>query len=147
MADTVFLLQLFSTIAMVGLIWFVQVVHYPLMERVGEEEFCRYEREHQRRTTMVVAPLMLTEAGTALLLLWIRPSSVPFAPGLVGLILLAVVWLSTYLWQVPIHRQLAVEYQVDLIRRLVRSNWLRTVAWSARGVVMVWMATTRFSGS
>ena len=97
MADIVLLLQLFSTVAMLGVIWFVQVVHYPLMERVGEEEFCRYERDHQRRTTMVVAPLMLTEAGTALLLLWVRPSSVPFAPCLVGLLLLAVVWLSTYL--------------------------------------------------
>jgi hypothetical protein len=146
MSDTVLLLQLFATIAMVGLIWFVQVVHYPLMERVGEKEFCRYERDHQRRTTVVVAPLMLTEAGTALLLLWVRPSSVPLAPCVVGLVLLAVVWLSTYLWQVPIHRHLALEYHPDSIRRLVRSNWLRTAAWSARGLVVVWMAATRFSG-
>ena len=85
MADAVLLLQFFSTIAMVGLVWFVQVVHYPLMERVGKDEFCRYERDHQTRTTMVVAPLMLTEAVTALLVLWIRPSSVPLAPALFGL--------------------------------------------------------------
>ena len=146
MADAVFLLQLFSTIAMVGLIWFVQVVHYPLMGRVGGAEFRRYERDHQRRTTVVVAPLMLAEAGTALLLLWLRPSYAPFALCLVGLVLLAVVWLSTYLWQVPIHRQLALEYRSESIRRLVRSNWLRTVAWSARGVVLGWMAATGFSG-
>ena len=91
---------------------------------------------------VILALNAATEAGTALLLLWIRPSSVPFAPGLIGLILLAVVWLSTYLWQVPLHRQLAVEYQVDLIRRLVRSNWLRTFAWTSRGMIVVWLAAS-----
>ena len=146
MADAILLFHLASTLAMVGLIWFVQVVHYPLMARVGAAEFCPYERHHQRRTTAVVAPLMLTEAGTAVLLLWIRPSPVPFTPCLTGLVILAVVWLSTYLWQVPIHRQLALEYSPSSIRRLVRSNWLRTAAWSARGVIVLWMAATRFWG-
>ena len=140
MANAIFLVQLFSTLAMVGLIWFVQVVHYPLMKKVGEAEFCSYERDHQRLTTVVVAPLMLAEAGTAVLLLWLRPSYVSFAHCLAGLVILAVVWLSTYLWQIPIHRQLAVEYRPDSIRRLVRSNWLRTFAWTARGINAIWMA-------
>ena len=52
-----------ATLYMTGLIWFVQVVHYPLMARVGEDGFAEYEKHHQRLTTWVVAPPMA--AGTA----------------------------------------------------------------------------------
>ena len=41
--------------ALTGLIWTIQVVHYPLFARVGEAEWRAYEREHQRRITLVVA--------------------------------------------------------------------------------------------
>jgi hypothetical protein len=55
----------FCTVAMAGLIWFVQVVHYPLFFAVGTREFPRYEVLHSRRTGHVVAPLMLGELTTA----------------------------------------------------------------------------------
>ena len=58
-----------STLALTGLIWFVQVVHYPLMGAVPPTHFVHYERQHTRRTTWVVAPLMLAEAFTAATLL------------------------------------------------------------------------------
>jgi len=51
-----------ATLVMVGVIWFVQVVHYPLMARVSASQFAAYEHEHQNRTTFVVAPTMLIEA-------------------------------------------------------------------------------------
>ena len=54
-----------ATAAMTGLIWFVQLVHYPLFARVGVADFTAYEREHVRRTGLLVAPLMLLEALTA----------------------------------------------------------------------------------
>ena len=69
MNETIFALHMFSTLAMVGLIWFVQVVHYPLFSSVGQSPFPEYERLHQKRTTLVVAPLMLIEALTATLIL------------------------------------------------------------------------------
>ena len=50
---------------MTGLIWFVQIVHYPLFLRVGADAFRTFSAEHQRRTTRVVAPLMLLEIATA----------------------------------------------------------------------------------
>ena len=59
----VLLLQLLTTLAMFGLIWFVQIVHYPLFVRVGEPGFRDYAGLHATRTTYVVAPLMLVELG------------------------------------------------------------------------------------
>lgn len=50
-----------STLAMTGVIWFVQVVHYPLFAAVGRKGFAAFEASHRRLTTWVVAPLMLVE--------------------------------------------------------------------------------------
>jgi hypothetical protein len=124
-----------STLMMAGLIWFVQVVHYPLFARVGAEGFPVYAGLHQRLTTMVVGPLMLAEAATAAWLTVRPPEGVPAALPIVGLALVAVVWLSTAALQVPCHRRLERGFDAAIGRRLVRSNWLRTIAWTARGVI------------
>ena len=139
MIEILLLLQLVSTLALVGLIWFVQVVHYPLFGKVGVDGFNDYEHSHQQRTTLVVAPLMLTEAVTSLALLWIRPSTVPSAMVIGGVLLVGLIWGSTFFWQVPAHERLAKSFDTATHRQLVQSNWLRTAAWSLRGVLVCWM--------
>lgn len=119
------------TLLMVGLIWFVQIVHYPLFALVGEAGFAHYERHHARRTTWVVAPPMIAELTMAGALAWSMPGPLAWC----GLALLAVIWASTALWQVPAHRQLQHGFDAHVHRRLVATNWVRTAAWSARGVV------------
>ncbi len=124
-----------ATLAMVGLIWFVQVVHYPLFELASERRFDRFSAEHRRRTLWVVGPLMLAEAGSAVALLAVPPPGA--APALLwsGAVLLAAIWLSTALVQVPLHRRLAATRDLAAARRLAASNWLRTAAWTARGAL------------
>ena len=115
LADLLVVLHLISTLSMVGLIWFVQVVHYPLMRCVGEGEFREYEQEPQRRTTLVVAPLMLTEAFTSVAMVWQTPQGVSLTQCALGGTLLAVVWLSTWLRQAPLHRKLEDGLQPDCL--------------------------------
>jgi hypothetical protein len=126
------------TLCLTGLIWFVQVVHYPLFAAVGQAQFTAYEREHCRRTGRVVMPLMLSEVGLAAWLWWIAPPGAVAATSL-GLLLLAVVWGSTFLFQVPCHEQLARRPDGDTMRRLVATNWLRTAAWTGRTGVAGWL--------
>ena len=134
------------TLFMVGVIWFVQVVHYPLFARVGSG-YAQYQLEHMQRTGWIVIPPMLTEAGLVALLA--AGSVLPLgfdtalSPGAasVGAGLLALVWGSTFFIQVPLHERLARGFDPELARRLVRSNWVRTAAWSARGLLAIlWLA-------
>lgn len=134
-----FLAQVAATLAMVGLIWFVQIVHYPLFAQVGRDGFRRYEMDHQRLTTWVVVPFMLTELATAMLMIWQRPISVSSTAVWFGLVLLALIWLVTYTVQVPQHASLVMSYDAEIQRRLVLCNWIRTAAWSARGLLVLWM--------
>ena len=135
----ILLLNLAATLYMVGLIWFVQIVHYPLFAHVGQDVFAAYEIAHSRLATLVVGPPMLLEALTAALLLWFRPAGIRLSEALLGAALLAVIWLSTMFLQVPQHGVLASGFDDAAHRFLVASNWLRTAAWSARGALLLWL--------
>jgi uncharacterized membrane protein len=135
----------FSTVALAGLIWFVQVVHYPLLAEVGEREFARYETMHCRRTGPVVAPLMLGEFATAAWLLF-RPPAPDIAWATAsGFLLLLAVWSSTAFLQVPCHRRLQRGFDPATVKRLVATNWIRTIAWTARGLLALHIAGSTFA--
>lgn len=137
MSEFILLVHVAATFVMVGVIWFVQIVHYPLMAQVARSDFTAYEREHQRRTTFIVAPTMLIEAVTAMVVLAIPPAGMGRVLPAVGASLLAVIWLSTFLVQVRQHARLSNGFDAETHRRLVRCNWLRTVAWTGRGILVL----------
>jgi hypothetical protein len=120
-------IHLMATAGMFGLIWFVQVVHYPLFDGVGGD-FTAYANRHANRTSLVVGPLMVVEAITAVVLLIDEVSVLTVT----GVALVIVLWLSTAFIQVPCHRRLAGGFDAAAHRRLVVGNWLRTATWSAR---------------
>ncbi len=135
----VFLSQIAATLLMTGITWFAQVVHYPLLGLVKGASFREYQIANMRLTTFVVGPLIGVEGVTAFLLLWQRPHSVLLSQVLIGIGLLAVIWLSTAFLQVPKHNILAQGFDVGAHRVLVISNWIRTVAWSLRSLLVLWM--------
>lgn len=124
---------------MAGVIWFVQVVHYPLMARVGRDRFTAYSEAHSRLTSYVVGPPMLVEAATAGWLLVARPASVPLWSVVLGAVLVAGIWLSTALLQVPRHTAFGRGFDRREHRALVATNWLRTAAWTIRALLVLWM--------
>lgn len=134
------LAHLFATLTMFGVIWIVQLVHYPLFAGVGSDGFTAYEASHQARITWIVLPAMLLELGTAILLVMQRPSVVPLWLVWLGLALVGIVWLSTAFVQVPLHTTLSAGFDGEAHTRLVASNWVRTAAWSLRAGLALWMA-------
>lgn len=139
MNDVVLLLNVVATWTMVGVIWFVQVVHYPLLSVVPVESASGVAVEHQKRTGWVVMAPMAIEGVTTLLLLGMVPSGVAwFVPWLAG-IPLAVALGATVLLSVPRHARMAASPDAQVGRELVSTNWVRTVAWSVRGVVVAGM--------
>jgi len=146
MANLLFALQLFATLYMTGLIWFVQLVHYPMFADVPEDVFVRYEKVHQARTLWAVGPMMLLELATACAMLWVRPAGVPVWIAWAGLGLLLLVDGSTAVFFGPQHGRLAAGFDATLHRQLVDYNWLRTFGWTARGVLLLyagWLAAGR----
>ena len=125
-----------ATFAMLGLIWFVQLVHYPMLRRYERDGFSNIEEEHCNRTGFVAAPLMLLEASTGILLLVGGFDKSIFVW---SLMILAMIWGSTFLLQVPCHRNLLGGWNSSAHRRLVRTNWLRTAGWTVRSLIIMFI--------
>ena len=128
-----------STWYLVGLCWLVQRVQYPLMGQVGIDQFVAYERAHVSRMGLVVAPMMLIELATGLLLLATGSELYRRPVFLTAMGLLAAIWASTFLIQVPIHRVLETGFDSASHAMLVKTNWIRTLAWTARGILLCWV--------
>ena len=120
------------TLFLCGLIWIIQVVHYPLFAYVGHDGYEQYQQLHMQRITWIVAPIMIGEVVCALTLMNAPVPHHRFLLG-IGLGLLALIWLSTVLFQVPAHTELTKGWNEDAYTSLVLSNWIRTCAWSLRG--------------
>ncbi len=127
------------TLIMFSAIWFVQLAYYPLLKFVGRKEFAGYETEYVKRI-MPFAMLMLSlELIAGILLLWIRPVNVSFIKVLIGVLLLAIIWMSTFFIQLPLHKKLRRGFNKNTHDLLLKTNWLRTMAWTLRAILMVWL--------
>ncbi len=132
--------QVIGAVAMMGVIWTMQLVHYPLMALVPVDEFLSYEAAHTRRIAWVVGPLMALEGVTTLVLLADPPPGVPALLPWVGALSVAVALGTTAFVSAPLHGRLSSGYDRALIDTLVRTNWVRTAAWTTHAAVAVAMA-------
>ena len=134
---TVVIAHVCATWFMVGLIWMVQSVHYPLFAVVGRSSQRTYAAEHTLRIARLLALPAGVEVVTAVLLIWVRPTGTATWLVLISGALLGALWLTTLLVQVPIHQRLSRSWSAPVIERLVKTNWLRTAGWSLRGLLVL----------
>ena len=132
-----FLLDLAATLYLWGVIWTVQLVHYPLFARVGPAQWADYHSAHTRLMTYVVLPAMVTELGASGLLALARP--VWLSPSLLwaGFACAVLTWAVTFFVSVPLHDTLSRGFDPSAITRLVATNWLRTFFWTAHALILL----------
>jgi hypothetical protein len=124
---------------MVGVIWFVQIVHYPLLA-VLRHDVSATSVEHRWRTTVVVAVPMAIQGISSLVLVMAAPTGVWAGWPWLGGALLAVALVVTATVSVPLHVRMTDTGDLTAARRLVTTNWWRTAAWTGHAVVMTVMA-------
>lgn len=128
------LIHTFSTFFMTGLIWTIQLIHYPSFKFYHPENFQEFHSFHSRRITFIVLPVMLAELISGFFLLEL--SQIKFNLFNASYLGLIIIWLSTFFIQVPLHQKLSHEFDKNVIVKLVRSNWIRTFLWTLRSVII-----------
>ncbi len=136
---TIFWINLASTWFMVGLIWLIQLVHYPLFGYVGSKEFRIFHENHKIFITPVVGIVMIVELVTSGIIIFQIPDGIPNWTAIVGIILLGVIWFSTLLFQIPYHNKLSSRFDENVLMMLIKTNWIRTICWSLRGIIVLIM--------
>jgi hypothetical protein len=79
-------------------------------------------------------------AAEMVLAVWLAvapPAGVHRATTVAAVVVLGLVHLTTAGLSVPAHGTLAAGFEAGAHRRLVATNWLRTVGWSARAVLAI----------
>lgn len=132
-----------ATFFMLGVIWYVQLVQYPLFAKIPSDAFHAFHAMHMARTSWVVILPMCVELVTAGALV-LEPSGLSSREAWLGAGLVAAIWASTFFLQVPQHQQLEKAFDHAVVDALVQGNWIRTALWSARAGLCV-MALARWA--
>ena len=119
---------------MIGFIWLVQIVNYPLFTFVDKRDYVSFQKAHMLRIGMLVIPVMIIELITGILLVYL--SSDYFNISIWNAVLLAIIWIVTFGVFTFIHGRLRRGYDRILISKLVVFNWIRTGLWSFRSLLL-----------
>lgn len=145
MNDPIFyvLMQLVCSWMMIGIIWFMQLVHYPLYAKI-KEGFIEYERSQIRRVAFLVGPIMLIEAITSIILVGVAPIGIQTKLAALNLILLIFIWISTFLFLMGTHQKLSIRFSKKVLHVLIASNWIRAILWTMKGFLIILMIYRAF---
>jgi hypothetical protein len=137
--EILLLIHAVATFVVAGNMWFVQLAYYPNLAAVGRDAFVGYQKEHIRRITAVAWTMLTIELVTGAALVFVRPATVPAAVVMVNAVLILGIWWSTWFVQVPLHHVLEQGWDEAAHRRLVGSNWFRTIVYTVRGLLVVYL--------
>ncbi len=127
------LIHLTTCAFMTGLIWVIQILHYPAFADVDKSRFDDFHSRHTNRITWIVAPVMGIELLTGFALVFYFSANF-FS--LLNLLLILATWLSTAFLSVPCHNRLSSKRDQEQIEKLIKANWPRTALWSLRLVLL-----------
>lgn len=131
--ETIVVVHLVCCLLLTGLIWTVQLVHYPAFLFVDALKFQDFAKLHTRNISLMVAPLMGIELLTGIALL----PGLHWTFGLANLLGIGSLWLVTFFVSVPLHKGLGAGKDESTILKLIRTNWIRTIVWTLRSFVLV----------
>ncbi len=129
-------IQLASSFWMMTIICFVQIVHYPIFLSVPKSHRMKFAKNHQERISYLVVPGMLIELFS--LIIW----GIQWGTSLYwwsATLLLVLIWFSTVFLQVPCHQRLLIVPDDETVHRLIRTNWIRTLAWIVKTMLIAYV--------
>ena len=127
-------IHILSTAILTGAIWLIQLNHYPAFGYIDSKLFKSFMVLHIRGIMFFVFPIMVIEICTGTYLLITGFSSTLF---LCAMIMLYLIWLSTALIFSGYHSKLKNNKDDKIINKLVKYNWLRTIGWSIRFILLL----------
>ena len=145
---TLLIIHVAATLFMVGLIWTIHYVHYPLFANVGESTYVSFQAEHVERIGKLLFVPRLTEGITLLGILalaFIGGHTALRIPAFINGVAMAVVLVISGFWSAPTHAKLADGFDKSLHDQLMTVNLIRTLAWTVCGICAVWIVLSMWA--
>ena len=139
---TLLVIHLAATLFMVGLIWTIHYVHYPLFAYVGESTYASFQAAHVERIGKLLFVPWLIEGITligVLALAFLGTHKVLRVPAVINGAAMAVVLMISGFWSAPAHAKLADGFDTSIHDQLMTVNLIRALAWTVCGICAMWM--------
>ena len=147
-ARTLIVAHCASTMFMVGLIWTIHYVHYPLFANVGETTYVAFQDAHVERIGRLLFIPWLTEGFTligVLALAFLGGLKTLRVPAILNGAAMAVVLVISGFWSAPAHGKLAKGFDQSVHQQLMTANLIRSLAWSICGVCAIWIVLSTWA--
>ena len=128
--------HIISTSIMVGVIWVIQLVHYPSFKYVNESDYIIFQKYHMSNISYIVFPVMFTELITALIILFFGEKSLFFV---LSLICLFLIWVITGVLFTKYHSILKEGKDLMIIEKMIKANWIRALLWTMRLIMILFV--------
>ena len=135
--------HLIFTSIMTGVIWVIQIVHYPSFHFIEKELYTAFQKFHMNKISIIVIPIMLAELVTGMMLFLDKSSKSPFL--IISFVILVLIWLITGVFFSKAHNELMTGYQELVVNQLVVMNWIRTLLWTLRLLLLTCFVYLHFS--
>ena len=135
--------HLIFTSIMTGVIWVIQIVHYPSFHFIEKELYTAFQKFHMNKISIIVIPIMLAELITGMMLFLDKSSKSPFL--IISFVILVLIWLITGVFFTKVHNELIAGYQELVVNQLVAMNWIRTLLWTLRLLLLTYFVYLHFS--
>ena len=139
----ILLVHLTFTSIMTGVIWVIQIVHYPSFHFIEKELYTAFQKFHMNKISIIVIPIMLAELITGMMLFLDKSYKSPLL--IISVIILVLIWLTTGVFFTKAHNELITGYQQAVVNQLVVMNWIRTSLWTLRLLLLIGFVHLHFN--
>ena len=127
------IVNFFISSFMLGLILVTQIVSYPLFLKVEVDNFSIFHDDYVSRISFIAVPVMLGELFISTLVYYYFNTFF----GFMILLSIILIFISTFIIQVPLHNKLKLANNRKHIIKLVNTNWIRTYLWFVKSIFSI----------
>ncbi len=138
--DTLYFIQIVCNSYLVSLVFMTQFITYPTFLHIDKDKFSEYHRKYVNNISFIVAPVMLIELLTLSLIAYFSSEFLIIK----SLFLLLVIWLTTFFIMIPSHNRISKSFNIKEIKSLINYNWIRTILWSFKLLVIIFLFYEKF---
>ena len=132
--NVVFFSHLICSAIMVGVIWVIQLVHYPAFHFIDKGMYASFQKFHMNSISLIVVPVMILELATGVLLLVGNSKNILI---IISFSLLILIWAITGIFFSGAHGKLILGYNTLVVDKLVSMNWIRTILWTLKMLLLL----------
>jgi len=134
------LIQLLSNSYLCSVILITQFITYPSFYNIHKETFIYHHKKYVDSISLIVAPIMLVELLSLIMIVYLTNDIIYIK----CLIFLLCIWLITFIIMVPSHNKLSKRLDNIEIKRLINYNWIRTLLWLSKLIVIIFVSYEKF---